>query len=95
MGSQAERLRKEQQEEEEFRKSTLERLAEENRVEQLNSMKRRCKIAEHMREVDRLVEQKRAMYAAARVRSFRALSPVLFMTYPRQSMIYEMIEDMI
>lgn len=70
-GLQAERLEKEQEEEKVFRKTMLDKLAEEDRVEQMNAMKRRIKVAEHLREVERLVEQKRAMYAAARVSSLR------------------------
>lgn len=47
----------------------MERFAEEDRLEQLNAQRRRIKVAEHAREVERLVAQKRAMYQAARVRN--------------------------
>ena len=57
----------EQAEEDEFRRRTLERFAEEDRLEQMNAQKRRLKVAEHVREVNRLVAEKRAMYEAARV----------------------------
>ena len=64
---QAERLAHERAEEDEFRRRTLERFAEEDRLEQMNAQKRRLKVAEHVREVNRLVAEKRAMYEAARV----------------------------
>ena len=57
----------ERAEEDEFRRRTLERFAEEDRLEQMNAQKRRLKVAEHVREVNRLVAEKRAMYEAARV----------------------------
>lgn len=62
----AERLAHERAEEDEFRRRTLERFAEEDRLEQMNAQKRRLKVAEHVREVNRLVAEKRAMYEAAR-----------------------------
>jgi hypothetical protein len=65
---QAERLEREKAEEEEFRRQKLERFAEQDRVEQLNAARRRIKVAEHLREVERLLAEKRALYAAARVR---------------------------
>ena len=58
--------RKEQEiaEEEEFRRRMLEKFAEDDRVEQMNAQRRRMKMAEHKREVERLAAVKHAMYAA-------------------------------
>ncbi len=46
----------------------MERFAEEDRLEQMNAQKRRLKVAEHAREVERLIQEKRQMYEAAMVR---------------------------
>ena len=43
------------------------RFAEQDRLEQMNAQKRRLKVAEHVREVDRLIQEKKDMYQAAMV----------------------------
>lgn len=45
----------------------MERFAEQDRVEQMNAQKRRLKVAEHAREVERLIQEKKQMYEAAMV----------------------------
>lgn len=45
----------------------MERFAEQDRLEQMNAQKRRLKVAEHVREVDRLIQEKKDMYQAAMV----------------------------
>lgn len=64
---QAERLEREKAEEDEFRRQTMERFAEQDRLEQMNAQKRRIKVAQHAREVERLIQEKRAMFEAAMV----------------------------
>lgn len=64
---QAERAALEKQEEERFRQQALEKLAEEDRIEQMNAQRRRLKMAEHKREVERLLAEKRAIFEAALV----------------------------
>lgn len=51
-------------EEEEFRAKMMAKFAEDDRIEQLNAQKRRMKLQDHKREVERLIEEKRAMYEA-------------------------------
>lgn len=67
---QAERAAAERQEEERFRQQALEKLAEEDRIEQMNAQRRRLKMAEHKREVERLLAEKRAIFEAALVRPY-------------------------
>ena len=64
---QAERAARERAEEDKFRRQTMERFAEQDRVEQMNAQKRRIKVAEHAREVERLIQEKKQMYEAAMV----------------------------
>ena len=45
----------------------MEKFAEQDRLEQMNAQKRRLKVAQHAREVERLIQQKREMYEAAMV----------------------------
>lgn len=45
----------------------MERFAEQDRLEQMNAQKRRLKVAQHAREVERLIQEKREMYEAAMV----------------------------
>ena len=66
-GMQAERMAREKEEEDEFRRQTMERFAEQDRLEQMNAQKRRIKVAQHAREVERLIQEKRAMFEAAMV----------------------------
>ena len=64
---QAERREREREEEEVFRAATLQRLAEEDRLEQLSAQRRREKTLAHRREVERLLQHRRALFAAAQV----------------------------
>lgn len=66
-GVQAERVAREKEEEEEFRRQTMERFAEQDRLEQMNAQRRRIKVAQHAREVERLIQEKRQMFEAAMV----------------------------
>merc|ERR550537_273841 len=56
----------EQEEEERFRKQLLAKFAEDDRIEQLNDQKRRMKIQEHKREVERFLGERRKLYEANR-----------------------------
>lgn len=57
------RMREEEAAEEEmFRRKMFEKFAEEDRVEQMHATKRRMKMQEHKREVERLAAVKKAMY---------------------------------
>ena len=40
----------------------MEKFAEDDRIEQMNAQRRRMKMAEHRRETERLLEEKREMY---------------------------------
>jgi hypothetical protein len=59
-----EKLKQQEEEEQEFRKRMLEKFAEDHRIEQMNAQKRRLKVQEHKREVERLLEERRQMYEA-------------------------------
>lgn len=63
-----EREAAQKREEEEFRQKMMEKFAEDDRIEQLNAQKRRMKVQEHRREVERLVEEKRMMYEALKAK---------------------------
>ena len=56
----------ERQEEERFRQHMLAKFAEDDRLEQMNAQRRRLKVEEHKREVERLWAEKAALYAAQR-----------------------------
>jgi|EP01046_Picozoa_sp_COSAG06_P003690 hypothetical protein len=53
-----------QEEEETFREQMLAKFAEDDRIEQMNAQKRRMKQADHRREVERLIEARRAEFEA-------------------------------
>merc|ERR1719456_2161076 len=54
------------EEEDKFRKQLLTKFAEDDRIEQLNDQKRRMKVQEHKREVERLLGERRRLYEANR-----------------------------
>eukprot|EP00002_Diphylleia_rotans_P022168 TRINITY_DN4340_c0_g1_i1.p1 TRINITY_DN4340_c0_g1~~TRINITY_DN4340_c0_g1_i1.p1 ORF type:complete len:493 (-),score=146.93 TRINITY_DN4340_c0_g1_i1:487-1965(-) len=56
-----ERKRMEAAEEEKFRVMMMEKLAEEDRIEQMNAQKRRLRVEQHRRQVEDLIEQRRQM----------------------------------
>jgi len=60
------RLAQEHEEEMLFRKHLLEKFAEDDRIEQMNAQRRRMKMEEHKREVQRLWEEKQARFNAQR-----------------------------
>ncbi|KAK9804130.1 hypothetical protein WJX73_002938 [Symbiochloris irregularis] len=68
LANKAERRERERMEEEAFRAATLQRLAEEDRLEQLSAQRRREKTMAHRREVERLLQHRRMLFAAAQVR---------------------------
>ncbi len=51
------------QEEDAFRAAMMDKLAREDRIEQLNAQKRRLKAAEHKRSVEQLIDERRARMA--------------------------------
>ncbi|GFR46814.1 hypothetical protein Agub_g8451 [Astrephomene gubernaculifera] len=55
-------------EEEEFRQRMLAKFAEDERLEQMNAQKRRMRMAEHAREVQRLIDEKRRAFEEAKAR---------------------------
>lgn len=57
-----ERLRQQQEEDDDFRQRMMDKFAEDERIEQMNAQKRRMKMLEHKREVERLLEERKAMY---------------------------------
>ena len=59
-------LAQEHEEEMLFRKHLLEKFAEDDRIEQMNAQRRRMKMEEHKREVQRLWEEKQARFNAQR-----------------------------
>ena len=48
--------------EDDFRRRMMDKFAEDERIEQMNAQKRRMKMMEHKREVERLLGERRAMY---------------------------------
>merc|ERR1719262_2134989 len=63
----AERLEREAKEDDEFRQAMLAKFAEEDRLEQLSAQRRRMKQLEHKREVERLLDERRAAYEEQRL----------------------------
>merc|ERR1712093_629600 len=63
----AARLEKEREEEAAFRDAMLQKFAEEDKLEQMSAQRRRMKQAEHQREVERLMEERRQSYEAQRM----------------------------
>ncbi len=62
----AERAAEEQRMEDEFKQKLMEKFAEDERLEQMNAQKRRMRELEHKREVERLWQEKLAIYKAQR-----------------------------
>ena len=62
---QAEQQERQRQEEEAFRAATMQRMAEEDRLEQLSAQRRREKTIVHRREVERLLQHRRALFFGA------------------------------
>ena len=71
-------MAREKDEEDEFRRQTMERFAEQDRLEQMNAQKRRIKVAQHAREVERLIQEKRAMFEAAMVSNLKLVQALVF-----------------
>lgn len=61
------RLAKEAEEEAKFREAMMQKFAEEDRLEQMSAQRRRMKQMEHKREVERLMEERRAAYEEQRL----------------------------
>merc|ERR1712062_667848 len=51
-----------------YRRQMMEKLAEDDRIEQMNSQKRRMKQLEHRRAVEKLLEDRKARYEAEKER---------------------------
>lgn len=67
------RQRRQVEEEQRFREELLAKFAEDDRVEQMNDQKRRMKLLEHRREVDRQIKERREAYEAARQRELQEM----------------------
>jgi len=63
----AARLAREAAEDQQFREAMLAKFAEEDRLEQLSAQRRRMKQLEHKREVERLLDERRAAYEEQRL----------------------------
>lgn len=61
-----EKLKEEQRMEEEFKRKLLQKFAEDERLEQMNAQRRRMRELEHKREVERLWQEKLAIYRQQR-----------------------------
>lgn len=62
----AERLAEEKRMEDEFKRKMAEKFAEDERLEQMNAQKRRMRELEHKREIERLWQEKLAVYRVQR-----------------------------
>ena len=62
----AERAEEEQRMEEEFKRKLMEKFAEDDRLEQMNAQRRRMRELEHKREIERLWQEKLAIYKQQR-----------------------------
>ncbi|XP_061612614.1 meiosis-specific nuclear structural protein 1 [Phyllopteryx taeniolatus] len=60
------RRQAEKEEDEAFRKMTMDKFAEDDRIEQMNAQRRRMKMMEHKREVEKLIEDRRRQHQADR-----------------------------
>lgn len=59
-------MKEEKRMEDEFKKRLMEKFAEDERLEQMNAQKRRMREQEHKREIERLWQEKLAVYRAQR-----------------------------
>lgn len=62
----AEKLQEEKRMEEEFKLKMAQKFAEDDRLEQMNAQRRRMKEQEHKREIERLWQEKLAIYKVQR-----------------------------
>lgn len=62
----AERAAEEKRLEEDFKQKLLQKFAEDERLEQMNAQKRRMRELEHRREIERLWQEKLAIFRAQR-----------------------------
>jgi hypothetical protein len=62
----AERAAEEQRMEDEFKRKLMEKFAEDERLEQMNAQRRRMREQEHKREVERLWQEKLAIFQQQR-----------------------------
>ena len=62
----AERAAEEKRMEDEFKQKLMEKFAEDERLEQMNAQRRRMKELEHKREIERLWQERLAVYKAQR-----------------------------
>jgi len=62
----AERAAEEQRMEDEFKRKLMEKFAEDERLEQMNAQRRRMRELEHKRQVERLWQEKLALYQQQR-----------------------------
>ena len=61
-----EKLAEEHRMEEDFKRKLMDKFAEDERLEQMNSQKRRMKELEHKREIERLWQEKLTVYRVQR-----------------------------
>ncbi len=70
----AERKAEELRMEDEFKQKLFQRFAEDEKLEQMNAQKRRMREQEHKREIERLWQEKLAVFQAQRELEFRELN---------------------
>jgi len=89
MAAKEEKMRVEREEEEKLRAQLLAKFAEDDRIEQMNQAKRRMKVQEHKREVEKLVEARRLMFEEERGREMGEYKKVSDLEEERMKIIEE------
>jgi len=82
-------MRVEREEEEKLRAQLLAKFAEDDRIEQMNQAKRRMKVQEHKREVEKLVEARRVQFEEERAREMGEYKKVSDLEEERMVIIEE------
>lgn len=82
-----ERRRREMEQEQLLRDELMAKFAEDDRIEQMNAQKRRMKLLEHKKEVDKHIEMRRAAFQAERQRELEELGRRAAMEAERQEII--------
>eukprot|EP01050_Picozoa_sp_SAG11_P011386 SAG11_NODE_1204_length_5531_cov_3.137518_1_plen_412_part_00 len=89
------RAQAENAEEERFRQQMLDKFAEDDRIEQMNAQKRRMKQMEHRREVERLIEARRAEFEANKQAELQAHEEEKLLLEAKKAIIEEERKKMI
>mmetsp|Transcript_26336 Transcript_26336/g.60768 ORF Transcript_26336/g.60768 Transcript_26336/m.60768 type:complete len:484 (-) Transcript_26336:104-1555(-) len=84
-----EKQAREKEEEAKMRQVLLEKFAQDDRIEQMNDQKRRMKVLEHVKEVDRLCELRRQLYEESRAKDRESLAKLQEEEQERHKIIEE------